>query len=93
MFGRATIRLGIGPHSSCICFYDIALWKNVKASILSKLKSAYIMCMKMFFGYKKYNSVTDMLFTTRPSSFDTVLHNACHTDYSQWCVCNNALPE
>ena len=20
MFGRATIRLGIGPHSSCLCF-------------------------------------------------------------------------
>jgi len=24
------------------------------------------------FGYKKYDSVTDMLFTTRLSSFDTV---------------------
>ena len=36
-------------RSYCICFYDIALWKNVKASILSKLKSAYIKCMKMFF--------------------------------------------
>jgi len=21
MFGRATIRLGIGPHSSCVMFY------------------------------------------------------------------------
>ena len=29
-------------RSYCICFYDIALWKNVKAFILSKLKSAYI---------------------------------------------------
>ena len=24
MFGRATIRLGIGPHSSCACFFSIA---------------------------------------------------------------------
>jgi len=45
----------------------------------------------MFFGYKKYDSVTDMLFTTRLSSFDTVLHNARHRDYSRWCLCNNAL--
>jgi len=34
----------------------------------------------MFFGYKKYDSVTDMLFTTRLSSFDTVLHNARHRE-------------
>jgi len=30
----------------------------------------------IIFGYKKYTSVTDMLFTTRLSSFDAVLHNA-----------------
>ena len=35
--------------------------------------------MKMFFGYKKYDSVTDMLFTTGLSSFDTVLRNARHS--------------
>jgi len=27
-------------RSFCICFYDIALWRNVKATVVSKLKSA-----------------------------------------------------
>jgi len=30
MFGRATIRLGIGPHSSCFCFcYHLLLNKDL----------------------------------------------------------------
>jgi len=67
----------------CTCFYDISLWKNVKTLALRKLKFANVKCVKMFCGYKKYDSVTDMLFTTGLSSFDTVLHNACQRDCSR----------
>jgi len=34
MFGRATIRLGIGPHSSCVCFVGTV------ASYISRIISA-----------------------------------------------------
>ena len=30
--------------------------------------------MKLFFGYRKYDSVTQALFETRVPSFETVLH-------------------
>ena len=31
-----------------ICFYDIALWKNFCVSVIGKLASAYIKCLKLF---------------------------------------------
>ena len=34
------------------------------------------LCMKLFFGYRKYASVTQALFETGVPSFDTVVHNA-----------------
>jgi len=29
-------------RSFCICFYDIALWRHVKVTVLNKLRSAYV---------------------------------------------------
>ena len=49
-------------RSFCICFYDIALWKYVKDTAVRKLKSAYVKCLKMFFNFHKYSSVTSMFF-------------------------------
>ena len=39
MFGRATIRLGIGPHSSFTCFtvITIAPEKTAKVSVLADI--------------------------------------------------------
>jgi len=59
----------------CICFYDIALWRHVKATVVSKLKSAYVKCLKMFFNFHKY-SVSDMFVQLGLPSFCTVHHNA-----------------
>ena len=42
-------------RSYCLCFYNIALWKNVKMSVLNRLKSAYVKCLKMFFNFDKYS--------------------------------------
>ena len=47
-------------RSFCICFYDIALWRHVKATVVNKFKSAYVKCLKMFFNFHKYSSVSDM---------------------------------
>jgi len=46
--------------SFCLCFYDVALWSNFTAFSYNKLKSAYVKCCKIFFGYNKYYSVTVM---------------------------------
>jgi len=45
----------------CLCFYDVALWCNFTSFCFNKLASCYYKCMKSFFGYRKYSSVTGML--------------------------------
>jgi len=45
-------------------------------TVLSKFRSCYNKCTKLFFGYKKYDSVIGILFETGLPSFETVYHNA-----------------
>ena len=64
-------------RSFCICFlYDIALWRHVKATVVNKFKSAYVKCLKMFFNFHKYSSVSDMFLQLGLPTFCTVSHNA-----------------
>jgi len=55
-----------------MCDYDVALWSSV--SCLNKFRSCYIKRMKLFFGYNKYDSVTQMLLTIGLPN--TVMHNS-----------------
>ena len=48
-------------RSYCLCSYDIASWCTFSASVRKKLSMCYYKCMKAFFGYRKYDSVTNML--------------------------------
>ena len=75
----------------CLCLYDIALWANYFAGYFNKLRSAYIKCMKLFFGYKRRDSVTAMLLDLNLLSFDTVMSN-CHCSFAgQLSRCHNTL--
>ena len=47
-------------RSYCICFYGMELWKCYSSSTVNRLRSCYIKCMKLFFNYSKYYSVTDV---------------------------------
>ena len=59
----------------CICFYDAALWQTFSNASIVRLSSAYNKCMKSFFGFHKFSSVTGMLLTLGLPSFMTLLHN------------------
>jgi len=59
----------------CICLYDVALWKTFKIGSLNKFRSCYNKCIKLFFSYKRCDSVTNMLLVLGLPSFDTLLHN------------------
>jgi len=63
-------------RSYCICFYGMELWKCYNLSTVNRLRSCYIKCMKLFFKYSKYYSVTDMLTELRLPSFDTLIYNS-----------------
>jgi len=91
-FSRCSLQVKLRLFRSyCICFYDIALWKNVKVCVLNKLKSAYVKCLKLFFNFPKYHSVTDMLLKLGLPSFNTVLHNASWSFLRCLSVCSNRL--
>jgi len=44
--------------SYCICLYDAGLWWRYKSGSFNKLSSSCNKCMKLFFGYKRRDSVT-----------------------------------
>jgi len=58
-----------------MCFYGIALWSNYSVTTLLRLEYCYQKCIKMFFGYPKYHSITAMLLDLKQPCFDAVVHN------------------
>lgn len=75
----------------CICLYDACLWSNYDTGCLTKLKLCYHKCIKMFFGYRRCDSVTEILFMLGLPSFDTLLHNSRVVFLHAWSKCPNML--
>ena len=90
-FHKCSITVKILLFKSYVIFlYDAALWRRYKVAYVAKLRSCYHKCMKYFFGYNRFDSVTMLLETGLPS-FDTVLSN-CRVVFDK-CVhmCDNML--
>jgi len=75
----------------CMCFYDIGLWRFYRAGSLRKLASAYVKCIKIFFGYHKYFSVSHMLMDLGLPSFNTVIFNANVISHNRFNLSANSL--
>ena len=71
--------------------YDIALWTRYSQHCVNRFRSAYHKCMKMFFGYSRRDSITQILLITGLPSFTTILHNA--KQVFKQCIesCSNSL--
>jgi len=78
-------------RSFCSCFYDIALWRHVKTTVVDKFKSAYVKCLKMFFNFHKYSSVSDMFLQLGLPTFCTISHNAEWSFLRCKELCSNML--
>ena len=72
-----------------MCFYDASLWLNFNVQTMKRFHSCYIKCIKMFFGYQKYQSVTEMLSELRLPTLDTVLLNCRYSMKRQLIACGN----
>jgi len=55
------------------------------------MKSCYNRCIKLFFGFSKFHSVTNMLLELGFSSFDTVLCNSKSLFLNRLCNCTNGI--
>ena len=77
--------------SYCLCLYDVALWSKYTIGCFNKFRSCYNKCIKLFFGYRRRDSVTSMLAEIGLPCFSTVMHNASMT--FQRCVfqCSNHI--
>jgi len=75
----------------CLCYYDAALWYNFTAGSLDKLRSAYVKCIKVFFGYAKYYSVATMLTELNLHNFNTVIDKYRSNFQCQIHACENGI--
>jgi hypothetical protein len=78
-------------RSYCMCFFDASLWCRYNVSAMNKLSSCYIKCLKYFFGFAKYSSVTVMLLELGLPSFNTLLHNCQFSFKCSLSLCENLL--
>jgi len=62
-----------------ICLYDVALWKHYNLGSLNKLCASYNRCIKMLFGFRCWDSLTNILVTLGLPSFETVIANAIYS--------------
>ena len=60
----------------CLCFHNIALWRNYTVTCLNRFKASYHKSVKKFFGFARTDSMTDIIVSLKLPSFRTVLHNA-----------------
>jgi len=58
---------------------------------MNKFRSCYTKYVKMFLGFPKYYSVTNILLLTGLPSFDTLMINAKKSDAARWCASSNVL--
>ena len=68
-----------------MCLYDAGLWSIYKAGSFNKLLSCYHKCLKMFCGFKRRDSVTQLCFNT------IIMHNSKVVFSKSFCSCSNAI--
>ena len=87
-FGRCSKEVKLCLFKAyCMNFYGESLWECYSTTVLKRFEASYVKCIKMFFGYDKYHSVTMMLLDLGLPTMTTILHNAkvrlriCVTDH------------
>ena len=71
--------------------FDVALWSNFHVGMLNKLRSCYNRCIKIFFGYRRRDSLTNISFDLGLPSFDTLMTNAAVSYARLWTSCTNHI--
>jgi len=74
--------------SFCLCFYNVVLWNKFMIGVMFVL---VILNVKMFLGFTKYYSVTNILILTGLPSFHTLMINAKKSDAARWSASSHAL--
>ena len=74
-----------------MCLYDAALSTTCNNDTMSKLAACYNRCIKTFFGFRRRESVTQILFNLGLPSFSTILHNCKAIFLRTWMNSTNSV--
>ena len=74
-----------------VALISFALWRSYTVSCLNKFRACYNRCVKLFFRYKRRDSLTRAIFETGLPSFDTVMCNAAYVVTKSVSLCSNAI--
>jgi hypothetical protein len=75
--------------SFCLFLYGSALWLKYSARMLNTFKSCYHRCVKIFFGFPRLASVTNMLIDLTLPNFDSLMNKCNFCFKRQRLSCNN----
>jgi len=93
-FGKCSLSVKLQLFKSyCLCMYDTALWVCYLKGTMDRLRSCYNKCIKLFFGYDRYYSLTQTLFELGLPSFDTIMSNSKFRFSCCLHSCSNMLVE
>jgi len=89
-FGKCSVSVKLTLFRAyCLCFYDIGLWTSYSATVFKRMEACYNKCIKSFFKYRRYDSVTEMLQELGLSSF-RVLYNGYVSKFNlRWQASSN----
>ena len=73
-----------------VCLFDAALKSSFKTSSIGRLHSCYHKCIKLFFGYKRYNNVTGILLLAHLMDQYFLLAVVCRLSASSVVHCSAA---
>ena len=84
-FSRCSVSVKLSLFKAyCLCLYDAALWNSFASGTMDKLNSCYNKCIKIFFGYSRYYSVTAMLSELGLPTLTAFLANCRMSFLSRW---------
>ena len=91
-YSKCSIRVKLVLFKAyCMCLYDAGIWKHYSVTVFSKLRSCYNKCVKMFFGFDRRHSVTQMLSELSLHSFD-IMFSSCVSSFElRWSASPNYL--
>lgn len=91
-YGKCSVAVKLTLFKAyCLCLYDVGIWLHYSVTMFNKLRSCYNKCIKMFFGYKRQYSVTQMLLELNLPSFDVLISNCILSFRTSCSLCCNTL--
>jgi hypothetical protein len=75
----------------CMCLYDIGIWSHYSQTMLNRLQSCYVKCIKALFGYHARYSVTDMLMELDLPTFSELFSRSLNNFQIRWYSSANIL--